>query len=324
MGETRNSALKRKNHSLEEELEAMRELFGHVQRSPPNEAYDIIARFQLYQDPSQALQPLSPPSDASAAGQMECEIERLKRRTADSGSTKRCEAERLSCFNHLFSWASCVPNQSQNGPMSNILATAPTLSTILSFPPLPLNAFAAQSEADTWTQTGWTKAHIRHVFDALLTWDCLAFCFLCKDLFLRDYESGSTQFCSSALVNAMLALACRLINETDDDDILPTGWMGSKHFFTEAKALIEDEELSESLPNIQAFGILSLYEIRCGREAEAWELAELFLSKMTELRHETRGKGQEQNDYVKSRDSSYCQSVSLIRCVSNGSFCFLI
>lgn len=131
---------------------------------------------------------------------------------------------------------------------------------------------------------------MRHLLDALLTWDYLPFCLLCKDSFLRDYHGGSARYCSSAPVNALLALATRVLNEND----------GSA--------------LSSSLSDIQAFGILSLYQISCGRAPEAQELAEAFASSITDLCSREPLAGT-RDEYARARATTYCGAISLIRYV---------
>ncbi|KAH7117240.1 hypothetical protein B0J13DRAFT_652865, partial [Dactylonectria estremocensis] len=142
----------------------------------------------------------------------------------------------LSCFEQMRSWRLCHPRTSK----SKASAGASDQSTILSLPPLPLDAYASDSHTDMWTRTGWTRVYIRHLFDSVLTWEYLPFSLLCKDQFLQDYQNGSSRFCSSALVHAILALASQLINENDDGfSFLPSGWFGSKLFLNEAETLLQ-------------------------------------------------------------------------------------
>ncbi|KAH7110017.1 putative nitrate assimilation regulatory protein nirA [Dactylonectria estremocensis] len=197
----------------------------------------------------------------------------------------------------------------------NLLSGISERSTILSLPPLPLDAYNSEWHTpDTWTRTGWTRAHLRHLFDALTTWDYLPFSLLCKDQFLQDYQSGSSRFCSSALVHAVLALASRLINENDDDArLLPSGWLGSKMFLDEAEAILQARGPLNRLPDIQALGILSLYQMRCGREAEAHELAEAFVASITELCQREPLMDKEKEQYSRARATTYCGAVSLVR-----------
>ncbi|KPM39394.1 hypothetical protein AK830_g7157 [Neonectria ditissima] len=223
----------------------------------------------------------------------------------------RREPVGLSCFDHLHSWRQFRPSLNDR----NLPSGAAEQSTILSLPPIPVDAYNSDShKADIWTRTGWTRAHLRHLFDALTTWDYLPFSLLCKDRFLEDYQSGSSQFCSSALVHAVLALASRLINENDDDSrLLPSGWLGSKIFFDEAEAILQARGKLDNLPDIQALGVLSLYQIRCGREVEALELAEAFVASITDFCQREPLMDEEEEEYYRARATTYCGAVSLIR-----------
>lgn len=217
------------------------------------------------------------------------------------------------CFGQLLSWRSCRAHPRHIDVQTEPQEVASALATILSLPPLPLDAYAAHSQPDKWTRTGWTKAHILHLVDALRTWDYLPFCLFSEDLFMRDYESGSTQFCSSALLHAVLALSTRLINEgSDEAGLLPSGWLRSQLFADEARALVKEAGQYPSLPDIQALGLLSLYHLRCGREVKALEEAERFLSQITEL---CRGAtpNTEGDEYASVRVTTYCGAVSLAR-----------
>ncbi|UNI24014.1 hypothetical protein JDV02_009794 [Purpureocillium takamizusanense] len=198
----------------------------------------------------------------------------------------------------------------------NTPAKTPDPSTILSLPPRPLDVYASQSHLDVWTRTGWTVAHIRHLFDVLGTWDSLALCLLSRDVFLRDYQNGSGRFCSSALVHALLALSARLVNgASDNKDVLPSRWVGSKIFSDEAAAIIENDRHRSNLPNVQALGVLSLYRLRLGQEADALRLAEALLAGVTELCQCGQSDG-DQAEYTKALATTYCSAVSLVRMLS--------
>lgn len=215
-----------------------------------------------------------------------------------------------SCFDQLLTWRTCRPN-----PCS-VDATTPSP---LSLPPLPLDAYTAHSrKVDTWTRTGWTHAHVRHLIDALRTWDYLPLCIFCEDLFLRDYDDDASRFCSAALVHAILALATRLINESSDDAaLLPSGWLSSQVFFDEARTnLSRDSSQVTDLPDIQALGILALYRLRCGFEAEACELAEAFVGRIAEHCQRPLPDDETREDFSKCRVITYCGAISLIRMLS--------
>lgn len=227
--------------------------------------------------------------------------------------TNNTSLSSLSCFDYMLSWRSCHPTfPNRNAARSS----SPRSSIELSLPAAPNDAYAASLQRDTWTQTGWTRAHIRHLFDVLSTWDNIAFSLLRKEEFLHDFEAGSSRFCSTALVNALLALSTRLINEKEDDsDILPSGWFGSRRFLLKANALLRSQGLRDRLPDIQSLGILALYHIRCGRENEARDLAESCASSVRALFSGNIAVDPLNEQYVKVQATTYCGAVSLLRYV---------
>lgn len=219
-----------------------------------------------------------------------------------------------SCFDHLLSWRSCHPTFQDR---DKVTSTSLRSSVELSLPLAPIDTYGLLSQADKWTQTSWTRAHIRHLFDVLITWDYTAFILLRKDEFLQDYEEGSTRFCSSALVHALLALSTRIIYEKEDEsDVLPSGWLGSKWFLLRTKALLRSQGSYKSLPDIQATGILALYHFRCGREEEAIKLAETCSSSIRALCLKGTAVDTSDEQYFKVRATTYCGALSLLRYVS--------
>jgi hypothetical protein len=120
------------------------------------------------------------------------------------------------------------------------------------------------------------------------------------------------------LVHAVLALAIRIVNENDDDsEVLPSGWLSSRPFFDEAKARVQSSEQLKQLPDIQALGILSLYEIRCGQEAKAHELADAFVYSIKEFCKRQPVVGKEAEQYARVQTTTYCGAVSLSRYANN-------
>jgi hypothetical protein len=179
---------------------------------------------------------------------------------------------------------------------------------------LPLDAYTTQWDTDTWTQTGWSKAHIRHLIDALRTWDYLPFCLLVEDRFLQDLTSRSTNFCSSALVHALLAISTRLVNEGNDDVArYQSGWLTSRYFHDKAKEILRANEASRTLPDMQANGVLALYYLRCGQEADAEASAQSFSNSIDDLRKRSLTHGEEVEGYTQSLNFSYCGALTLTR-----------
>ncbi|KAL3952842.1 hypothetical protein ACCO45_012785 [Purpureocillium lilacinum] len=119
-------------------------------------------------------------------------------------------------------------------------------------------------------------------FDSLLTWDHLPFCLLCKDQFLQDFASGEGRYCSPALVNSLLALSTLILDERQHPH--------QQQHQKEQQDCLAKSDADGGFPTpvvrtvrlyIQTLGILALYQISCGREAEARELAEAFKAEIT-------------------------------------------
>lgn len=125
----------------------------------------------------------------------------------------------------------------------------------------------------TWTRVTDDEQLINHLMTMYFTWHYPFFTIISKDLFYRDYIRGiSSQYCSSLLVNIMLALGCHF-----------SGWEGSQtdpknsatagdHFFKEAKRLVleNDEHVIAKLCTVQALALMSVREAGCGREGKGW------------------------------------------------------
>ncbi|KAF7167053.1 hypothetical protein CNMCM6106_002603 [Aspergillus hiratsukae] len=124
-----------------------------------------------------------------------------------------------------------------------------------------------------WTRVTDDEQLISHLMTMYFTWHYPFFTTIPKDLFYRDYIRGvSSQYCSSLLVNAMLALGCHF-----------SSWKGARadpsnsatagdHFFKEAKTLVleNDEHANAKLCTVQALALLSVREAGCGREGKGW------------------------------------------------------
>ena len=124
-----------------------------------------------------------------------------------------------------------------------------------------------------WTRVTDDMHLINHLMTMYFTWHYPFFTVLSKDVFYRDYVRGvSGQYCSSLLVNIMLALGCHFSSwegsREDPDDSATAG----DHFFKEAKRLVleNDEHVKARLCTVQALALLSVREAGCGREGKGW------------------------------------------------------
>ncbi|KFY32166.1 hypothetical protein V493_00455 [Pseudogymnoascus sp. VKM F-4281 (FW-2241)] len=121
---------------------------------------------------------------------------------------------------------------------------------------------------------GWTEVTddvllIRHLIDLYFCWEHPITSSLMKEPFLKDFSQGKRRHCSSLLINAMSALACRLSDRpairADPNKIDTIG----DHFFMEAKRLLQ-HEMPPCLTTIQALGLMSIREAGCGRESTGY------------------------------------------------------
>lgn len=131
----------------------------------------------------------------------------------------------------------------------------------------------------TWTQVTKDPQLIIHLINMYFNWHYPYFTTLSRSLFYRDFIKGkpvgqprSTVYCSSLLVNAMLALGCHFTSV--DGAFAAPGDSRTKgdHFFAEAKKLIvqNDEYEKPRLTTVQALALMSVREAGCGREAKGW------------------------------------------------------
>ncbi|RCI10076.1 hypothetical protein L249_8759 [Ophiocordyceps polyrhachis-furcata BCC 54312] len=153
-------------------------------------------------------------------------------------------------------------------------------------------------------QTGWDVAHVRQLVESLAKWDCMPFCLLNKKLFLDDLASGGTRYCSPALVNALVALSMRMKEGSNDEAL-------------SGKTLSLIRDSSGRLPDGQALGVLALYQLVCGREADARDLASSFVTAMSQLRTQKPSLDEDDSydghQYNQVISASYCGAISLVR-----------
>jgi hypothetical protein len=80
---------------------------------------------------------------------------------------------------------------------------------------------------------------------------------------MDDFRKGRRRYCSSLLVNALLALASRFSDQPGIKRVDGTTTGGD--FFAEAKRLLDEERDYHELTTIQALGVMSIREASCGR-----------------------------------------------------------
>ncbi|KAI1634992.1 fungal-specific transcription factor domain-containing protein [Biscogniauxia mediterranea] len=131
----------------------------------------------------------------------------------------------------------------------------------------------------SWTDVTKDRAVILHLLNMYFNWHYPYFTTLSRSLFYRDFLRGKrniaphkTAYCSSLLVNAMLALGCHFTDAPSAFAVPGDSWTKGDHFFGEAKRLIVDNDEYEKprLATVQALALMSVREAGCGREAKGW------------------------------------------------------
>lgn len=139
-------------------------------------------------------------------------------------------------------------------------------------PPTPSEA--AQDRrlgcSDQWTEITSDGAFVEHLLTLYFCWEYPTFASLSKEHFLSDFREGKGQYCSSLLVNALLALGCKFSNQLASRAVPNDPDTSGDHFFAEAERLLSLEDGKPTLTIVQALGLMSIREASCGRDSESW------------------------------------------------------
>lgn len=128
---------------------------------------------------------------------------------------------------------------------------------------------------------------------------------------MQDFREGNPWYCSEALVNAVLGMAC---NTTAPASQLVSRVSFGDAFIAEAKRLLSEEKEFTSLPCIQTLGVLAVTELSRGNEEAACDLARQF--SRAGIRFLLRTKQQphdHDDDFQTVRALAYCSGLSLVR-----------
>jgi len=141
------------------------------------------------------------------------------------------------------------------------------------------NYLSTEDPITSWSEVSKDPQVLIHLINLYFDWHYPYFTTLSKTLFYRDFLKGKptsqprhTSYCSSLLVNAMLALGCHFTSVPAAYAIPGDSRTKGDHFFAEAKRLIieNDEYEKPRLTTVQALALMSVREAGCGREAKGW------------------------------------------------------
>lgn len=121
---------------------------------------------------------------------------------------------------------------------------------------------SCQKNDEQWTTVTADEQMIEHLLSLYFCWEYPIFAALSKNHFLMDFRAGRRRYCSSLLVNAILALGCRFSD-------WPTSEAAEIQFFAEAERLYALEQDDPSLTTVQSMGLMSLHEASCGKDVNS-------------------------------------------------------
>jgi hypothetical protein len=121
----------------------------------------------------------------------------------------------------------------------------------------------------SWTSVTSDNGFVNHIMALYFCWEYPTFASLSKEHFLDAFRGGSQRYCSSLLVNSMLALGCRFSNHPQARTDSKNGNTAGDHFFAEALRLLEAETDQHCLTTVQALGLMSIREASCGRSSDS-------------------------------------------------------
>lgn len=139
------------------------------------------------------------------------------------------------------------------------------------------------SISETWTCVIDDVETTYHLLALYFCWEYPNFAPVSKEHFLQDFIEGRHRYCSSMLVNAILALGChhsdRNLAKARSSDLSSAG----NDFFEESKRLFLSATDHHSLTTIQALVIMSIREARYSRVSESKYYAEQAMQLAIEM-----------------------------------------
>ncbi|KAL8904054.1 MAG: hypothetical protein Q9207_003515 [Kuettlingeria erythrocarpa] len=144
-----------------------------------------------------------------------------------------------------------------------------------------------EKDSDTshwgWTTVSLSQTLLGHLFDLYFTWVHPVHMLFSENDFRDSYANSDETYCSSALVNAICAMACHLMdpNDTDTDVDIAKLMNG---FMNQARQEVKPQNYM-SLTSVQALAVMYLADLSSGRarSATGYLRASVEFLKATEL-----------------------------------------
>ena len=135
---------------------------------------------------------------------------------------------------------------------------------------------------EDWTTVTRDKSLVRFLIQVYFCWVHPFYCFFSEDLFLNDMLDYRGAYCSSLLVNAVLAVASHYTDKVEaradphDHDTI------GDHFFEEAKRILNQDDAG-NLTTVQALALMSLHEVSSGRINSGYQYSGRCMRMLVEL-----------------------------------------
>ncbi len=178
-------------------------------------------------------------------------------------------------------------------------------------PPPPPEVSLGGPLPHTWTRVTSDRGLVHRLFTRFFTSSLTHLSLISHRHFMLDFREGNRRYCSEALVNAILAMACRLATETSQ---LVSRVSFGDAFMGEAKGLLAQDQDHVNLPCIQTLAVLALAEMAQGNEEEAEELAHESVRACIRFVLQTQDRNHSVDAGFRTvRALAYCGGFSLLR-----------
>ncbi|KAK4038898.1 hypothetical protein C8A01DRAFT_47538 [Parachaetomium inaequale] len=165
--------------------------------------------------------------------------------------------------------------------------------------------------ARTWTNITDDKSLVQRLLAKFFASSLPYLSMVSQRHFMRDFREGNPRYCSEALVNAVLGMACKVATPTSQ---LVSRVSFGDAFIGEAKGLLATEQDYTNLPCIQALGVLAVAELAQGNEEAANDLGRESIRACIRLLLQTQQQQHSHDDDFRTvRALAYCGGFSLTR-----------
>ncbi|KAM3429915.1 hypothetical protein MY4824_007973 [Beauveria thailandica] len=182
------------------------------------------------------------------------------------------------------------------------------------------------SESHLQANISYYRLQLPQLLDAMLARQGLLFCPINKQDFATDFESGSGEHFSTALADALLALATLLARDkmvaiiasrssSSGDDHVREQDLGYSFAQEAITALYNGAGLPQRIADIQALGILALYCLGCGKMKDGLGFAGDFGAAIAEQREANQSESV--SAHRQTHVNIYCAAVSFNRIPAN-------